>query len=188
MVWGNELDNISQRKNEESIRVMDTPLVLTYIGADHLPLKMRASKIKKILAEHKEMDVNVLKRLPRAIASPLAIFPSETESGKYLMVLDLAAPNKGNVVLPIELNGSDGTNYEVNVALSAYTKSDEKTLVPKTEWYTNHFENKTGKNITPLYLNEKKLLAGITRTGSNCLILYTTQATSLRIVYQTKLI
>lgn len=156
-LWGSELDNLSKRKNEESIRVMDTPLVLTYIGADHLPLKMRTSKIKKILEEHKEIDINVLKRLPRAIASPLAIFPSETETGKYLMVLDLAGTNKGNVVLPIELNGSDGTSYEVNVALSAYTKSDEKTLVPKTEWYRNHFENKTGKNVTPLYLNEKKV-------------------------------
>lgn len=58
------------------VRVMTTPLVLKLVGAKLLPVEITTRNLSKILyGKHAgDMDLSIMKQLPRALADPGMIF------------------------------------------------------------------------------------------------------------------
>lgn len=141
---------------------------------------MRVSKLRKIIyQDHPDVDVDILKGLPNAMADPIAILQSNTVIGRPIIILELTTKN-GNIIVPIELGGTIN-HTKGNIAVNAYPKGDNGKI--SKSWYDKRFKGEVGN--TPLYLNEKKSPSGTQPTGSNCHRGNTTSVIILMSVYQT---
>ena len=159
---------------------MKTPIVMQKTGMTPLKILMRVSKLRKIIyQDHPDVDVDILKGLPNAMADPIAILQSNTVIGRPIIILELTTKN-GNIIVPIELGGTIN-HTKGNIAVNAYPKGDNGKI--SKSWYDKRFKGEVGN--TPLYLNEKKSPSGTQPTGSNCHRGNTTSVIILMSVYQT---
>ena len=151
--------------NSVYVDIMTSPLVMSYCGANIVPIRMKTGKLKRILfsAEkgHKDITPEILKQLPEAMADPVAITPSNTNPGSFVIITELKSDTGMNVTVPIELVGTHNGNYEANIALSVYTRTNRETGQVHPEWYQGVFEgwaNSYPKNNDVMYYaNEKKI-------------------------------
>lgn len=163
--WGKTVDKLKRLPNSGYVDIMTTPLVMSYCGANIVPIRMKTGKLKRILfsAEkgHKDITPEILKQLPEAIADPVAITPSNTNPGSFVIITELKSDTGMNVTVPIELVGTHNGNYEANIALSVYTRTNRETGQVHPEWYQGVFEgwaNSYPKNNDVMYYaNEKKI-------------------------------
>lgn len=115
------------------VYVMDTPKVLTDLGLRKLPLLMTAKhiyttardggKYKKV--NYHDLGADLLKQIPGAMESPVAVMESATKGDSVVMVLELFDKNKNPVIVSVKLDGFG--NYEMveieaNVITSVYGK------------------------------------------------------------------
>lgn len=171
--WGKTVDKLKRLPNSGYVDIMTTPLVMSYCGANIVPIRMKTGKLKRILfsAEkgHKDITPEILKQLPEAMADPVAITPSNTNPGSFVIITELKSDTGMNVTVPIELVGTHNGNYEANIALSVYTRTNRETGQVHPEWYQGVFEgwaNSYPKNNDVMYYaNEKKSLAGMPTPG-----------------------
>lgn len=163
--WGKTVDKLKRLPNSGYVDIMTTPLVMSYCGANIVPIRMKTGKLKRILfsAEkgHKDITPEILKQLPEAMADPVAITPSNTNPGSFVIITELKSDTGMNVTVPIELVGTHNGNYEANIALSVYTRTNRETGQVHPEWYQGVFEgwaNSYPKNNDVMYYaNEKKI-------------------------------
>jgi|GEM_PF-4819332 len=147
--------------SRQEITVMQTPLVLTLLGAKHLPLKINNGKLLKILSEHSSMTPELLMEIPKALADPIAIFPSATGGKDSLVFLtDLKDNNGASVLSAVYLDQRNGT---INKIASAYPKIDRKNN-PKNQWFRDQIQEAIN-NGSPLYVNTVKAQQWTNDTG-----------------------
>lgn len=136
------------------VKVMHTPLVLQLIGARDLPIKIKYSDLYKIALD-KHLDsksVENVKKLPRKMADPIAIFRSATREDSYVLMLELESEAGSTYVASVAIDKieNDG-GFEINLLTSAYGRGEKK---PNDKWFANQVEN---GNL--LYVNTKKARA-----------------------------
>lgn len=136
------------------VKVMHTPLVLQLIGARDLPIKIKYSDLYKIALD-KHFDsksVENVKKLPRKMADPIAIFRSATREDSYVLMLELESDTGATYVASVAIDKieNDG-GFEINLLTSAYGRGEKK---PNDKWFANQVEN---GNL--LYVNTKKARA-----------------------------
>ena len=136
------------------VKVMHTPLVLQLIGARDLPIKIKYSDLYKIALD-KHFDsksVENVKKLPRKMADPIAIFRSATREDSYVLMLELESDTGATYVASVAIDKieNDG-GFEINLLTSAYGRGEKK---PNDKWFANQAEN---GNL--LYVNTKKARA-----------------------------
>lgn len=150
--WYEQLKNLKQYNPGQYLEVMKTPIVMQKTGMAPLKILMRVSKLRKIIyQDHPDVDVDILKELPNAMADPIAILQSNTVIGRPIIILELSTKN-GNIIVPIELGGTIN-HTKGNIAVNAYPKGDNGKI--SKSWYDKRFKGEVGN--TPLYLNEKKI-------------------------------
>ncbi len=94
-----------------------TPDVLVKLGFANQPLLMRNSKIKEILNDHSDMDVDLIKKIPGAVADPVMILKSKTHPKESVVVLTDITTSKGHMIIPVWVS-QDGTYLDVEIGKS----------------------------------------------------------------------
>ncbi|MDD6396799.1 MAG: LPD5 domain-containing protein, partial [Selenomonadaceae bacterium] len=146
--WNTPTDTV---KSGDTLKVMDTPLVLQLIGAKYLPMNIRRSKIEAIKNKHPEMTQDVLSELPNNLADPMFIFKSTSYPGRYIIALELKDKSGVNVVVPVIFDEKDG-RVEINRIATAYGKDGGKKAKTNYKWFTDNIEN--GNTV---YINKEKV-------------------------------
>jgi|GEM_PF-3445563 len=115
------------------IPIGETGAVLRAMGARALPLTIAAGTIRKdTRAGGHGVPVELLKRLPSALADPLMVFDSATQPDAFVVVTALEYDRKP-LVAAVHLNEQAG-RYEVNRVASVYGK-DHPAVV--AQWMQN---------------------------------------------------
>lgn len=147
--------------SRQEITVMQTPLVLTLLGAKHLPLKINNGKLLKILSEHSTMTPDDLINLPMGLADPITIFPSATGGKDSLVFLtDMKDKHGASILAAVYIDQRNGT---INKIASAYPKIDRKNN-PKNQWFRDQIQEAMN-NGSPLYVNTVKAQQWTNDTG-----------------------
>jgi len=161
--WSNVIDNhLNGQPITGSVKLMDSPMVLQLVNAVG-EIDINPSVIKKALnGKHVgQMDVEVLKQLPKKIANPIAIFKNydpvtkQVIPNEYVVVLDAYANNKQGI-------NASGENIQVviknttvfNGRKKTWQANKIKTITPRrnANWYINQLNN---GNL--VYWNTKKI-------------------------------
>ena len=160
--WGESVENVLLGNITEGtdIKVMTTPLVLTFAGAKTLPIYMRAEKINTVINGIHAVDKNIVKQIPQAIADPIAIFTSKTRPQDSIVVMtELIDADGGTVIAAIALDKKQ-YGYDINFLSSIYAKKDDQTKIPKNQWFADQI-----KNGLLVYMNTKKSSEWTNQTG-----------------------
>ena len=152
--WGKSVDSfidgtISTRKSVTMLK--QTPLVLQMLGAKNLPVNTTYGVLKKVLVDKHKLPPETVKQVPEAMADPVMVFKSATQSGDLVMMLELKDQHGATVIVPIALEAVTPEGYTVNLATSVYGKGDEKAGRPNNQWFINQIQD---GNL--LYQNKKK--------------------------------
>lgn len=120
-VWKEELKKVfrNELEGDSFVTIMRTPLALQLVGARDLPVKIKVSKLRRILKDHPNMSKDTLRQLPRAMTDPMIIFKSQTVQGRLVVALTLKDNDGVNVVVPMELDSTDGA-LDANIVTSAF--------------------------------------------------------------------
>ena len=113
---------------------------------------------------HPEMTPELLKELPGGLADPIAIFKSDTRPNSFVVMLDLVDAGGATVIVPVEINAVGQHESVVNIAKTAFAKTDPSTGAANHEWFAE--QTKKG-NLR--YINEEKLNHWRSYAGSNSL-------------------
>lgn len=143
------------------IFVSKTPEVLIEIGFRDMALLMKSSKISEILEKHKEMSLDIIKKIPNAIENPLLILKSKTNPNDSVVVISEIITEKGSLIIPVWMN-VEGQYYDIelekvksdkfNFVASAYGRNIRTLL----EYATNnneilYFDNSQMKKVSQLF-------------------------------------
>lgn len=145
----------NELKRTDTVKVMDTPAVMTLVDAELLPVEISVDNLNKVLTgKHKnEMSPETVKQLPRALTDPVMIldtYDGPNGEKRRIAVLELTDNNGNTVVAPFELK-KKLTHYEINELKSVYGKNEKNS----TAFNKKFFEEKI-KNGEVLYVNNKK--------------------------------
>ena len=145
----------NELKRTDTVKVMDTPAVMTLVDAELLPVEISVDNLNKVLTgKHKnEMSPKTVKQLPRALTDPVMIldtYDGPNGEKRRIAVLELTDNNGNTVVAPFELK-KKLTHYEINELKSVYGKNEKNS----TAFNKKFFEEKI-KNGEVLYVNNKK--------------------------------
>ncbi len=176
--WGDTVEDIltdpsvTERSSKQAY-VMQTPLVLTLVGADRHQLTINKNKLAasadSIQNKHKTVTLQDVKDIPPAIIDPIAVIesaPSATHSGK-LILTEMQDENGASIIVPVHLDyegkaaiaGTDAVNKIASVYPMAETKGKKKGM-PKNDWFRNQaLEGRL------LYINTDKAAQWFERTG-----------------------
>ena len=129
-----EVLNGTYPKRDMLVVSEQTPPILQEIGLKNLPITMTQKHLytmshsdgKYENANYHDIDIDVIKQLPQALANPLNVLKSDTKSDSIVVVTELADKNDNIIVASIKIDGK-GTIQDVrldtNVMTSAYGKS-----------------------------------------------------------------
>jgi len=145
-------DTVSGKGQPDSyVNVMTTPLVLSLVGADVLPVQMRRQKLLDVMNKH-GLSSDVLKKIPAALADPIMVFKSDLKAkGESLVVmLDLTDDDGATIIAALHLDVVPGRNmYAMNRLASVYGKKD--AVENRDAWFVEQIEKGNAK-----YINKKK--------------------------------
>ncbi len=101
---------------------------------------------------HPNIDADMPKQLPAALADPIAAFGSSTVSGRLAFMMDVKDANGATVVMPVRLDAVIGSN-KADIRLVAPACGKENNGIPDNGWFETQ-----AKNL--LCVNRKKKRAG----------------------------
>lgn len=134
----------------EQLLVMDTPLVVSMLGAEQLPIRTRLKVLKKVLDEKHDLPPDVAKQLPSAIADPVMVLASATQPGSFVLVLDLVDQHSATVNVAIHLEKTAG-GFVTNDLSTAFGRKHADGTTPDDMWFIDQMT--AGR---ALYVNEEK--------------------------------
>ena len=122
--------------NSTHLKLMDTPSLLQEAGLPNLPILMTAQHLKKIIATTGHgLDVEVVKKLPEYISSPVMIADSLTRPEDSVVIITEATDSENRpVIAAILLNGTgriDGNHIDANIMTSAYGRNNFQSFLDR---------------------------------------------------------
>ena len=95
-------------------------------------VRIDATKLKSIVAEHTEMTLDVIKALPDLLNDPILVLDSKTVKGRLVLLGEVYANGKP-VMMAIEINpttrSGSATYVDVIKVASAYTRRNTQALI-----------------------------------------------------------
>ncbi|MBQ9797855.1 MAG: hypothetical protein IJW50_09060 [Clostridia bacterium] len=137
-LYRNRIDSWDRKTQGFSFVIGDTSGVLSNIeiGGKKIgnkQVRIDASKIKTILAEHSDMTIDAIKDLPRLIDDPLLILDSKTVSGRLVLVGEIYGTNGRPVIVALEIypTAKNNTSFYDNIIkiASAYPRKNLQNLI-----------------------------------------------------------
>lgn len=169
--WEKTVDGIVAEGRVPSSPVLmlkQTPLVFQLLGTD--TVTGRAAAEGGIYAAphvfdgtHPNMTPEMWKQIPRAMTDPIAVFDSDSPTGRakgdLVFMLEVQDANGATVVVPVALNVKGKSKAHINIVKSAYAK--EKNGKPSSAWFVKQAQ----KNAR--YINGQKWAFRASAPGSN---------------------
>lgn len=120
----------------------NTPKILQDIGLNDLPITLTQRHLKTIMnasgeykgANYHNLGVDLVKQLPQAIANPLNVLKSNTDSNSIVVITELADKQDRPVIASIKIDGRGQINnieIDTNVLTSAYGKDNYDSFMKK---------------------------------------------------------
>ncbi len=135
--------------NSTHLKLSGTPKLLLDAGLPRLPILMTAKHLKKIVsAGGHGIDVDVVKKLPEYISSPVMIADSFTRTDSIVIVTEAIDSENRPVIAAIMLNGVGRWNkahISANIMTSAYGRNNFQS-----------FLNRLAESESVLYWDKKK--------------------------------
>ena len=149
----------------DSLIVSGTPKVLRDIGFNALPVTINQQHVDYALNGTKDADhslgESMLKQLPKALESPIAVINSDTEPNRVVAILGFTVNGK-NVVAPVQIDGFARLNtvrFDSNAIASVFGKGNVlKQLVTA-------INGETAGKKTLYYWDKKRALSLLQRAG-----------------------
>lgn len=149
----------------DSLIVSGTPKVLRDIGFNALPVTINRQHVDYALNGTKDADhslgESMLKQLPKALESPIAVINSDTEPNRVVAILGFTVNGK-NVIAPVQIDGFAKQNYiliDSNAIASIFGKGNVlKQLVTA-------INGETAGKKTLYYWDKKRALALLQWSG-----------------------
>lgn len=147
--------------------------VMALLGYDDFPVRVSESKIILGMENHPGMDVSAWANVPRWMQNPVAVFDSDSESGRLVFI----APElvSGRVVLIIVDPDQSMGSGEIHLLLNAY---DKTSRTPVEQWVSKGhlryidtkkspaFNDASGLQL-PRVSHQLRGSAGIVKTGKD---------------------
>lgn len=102
--------------------VSSVPEILRAFGARGQNVVMVASKLKKVISDHKELSPQDLMDLPHLIENPVFIIrqDDDKQTGDLMLVTDRTASNGDPIVVSIKRQGRDSSSRVATIAVTVY--------------------------------------------------------------------
>ena len=150
----------------DTLMIGGTPRVFQKIGFNALPFTINQKHVNYALNGTKDSDhalgMDLLKQLPKALETPVAIFESQTQPNRVVAIVDMKHNGK-SVVMPIEVDGY-GTQNDVsidsNAVVSVYAKDNAIT-----KQLNEAIQKENSGKMTVFYLNKIKAAALLQTAG-----------------------
>ena len=143
---------------------------LKFAGIEDLPIELSSRtlevKSSKDYKSNHPFDLNSVKNLPVAIQRPVAIFDSEYEDGRKVILTELNDGKGHSIIAVLGLRKLRGRNYaEVNSIISLYGKDSSVRIA---NWFDSKNPNGLGldKNLCR-WADTKKASEWLTNNASN---------------------
>lgn len=143
---------------------------LKFAGIEDLPIELSSRtlevKSSKDYKSNHPFDLNSVKNLPVAIQRPVAIFDSEYEDGRKVILTELKDGKGHSIIAVLGLRKLRGRNYaEVNSIISLYGKDSSVRIA---NWFDSKNPNGLGldKNLCR-WADTKKASEWLTNNASN---------------------
>jgi hypothetical protein len=125
---------------------------LLHGGVKNLPLEMSSRTLEtKSSTDYRHrhpFDLSDVRDLPRAINQPIAVFKSEYEDGKKVVLTELSDKEGNNFVCIIDVRQTRGRNVvSFNSVISLYPKDSAGRIA---KWFDSEFAGLTKKGEEPL--------------------------------------
>ena len=144
-----------KKHNGDLYKLMDMPLILEAISNQNMELSVYGSFFGHALKEeHHGMTLDIIRQFPAAMAEPMMILQSKNGKNKFVFVLDVKDSDGATVIVPVELEKIDKNHGIINVANSAYGKTQRDGIIPNDEWFIKNIDE---GNL--LYVDTKKSVA-----------------------------
>lgn len=140
----------------DTLVVGKTPEVFQKIGLTPLPMTYGTGHLKEVLNGTKkdhDFGIEVLKKVPEALESPVAIIASKTKPDSSIVaILDLSSGDKP-LFAAVEIDGYGKLNGELidsNAITSIHVRNNASSLL------SNAIENDTSDSINVFYVDKEK--------------------------------
>lgn len=170
--WFNNKEESSRKKS--FFIVGTTSEVLKKIGVKDTTITWDKSKIKKILNDHKEMTIDIIKDVPNVLENPIIVMQSKTRLNSITLLGEVYA-NGEPVMVAMQLRpeGKGGRLLNYVKISSAYVRNNIQNLIDTSELlYIDNNKKRTNNWLSACGL---QLPLGLTNYGLlNKITYYTT--------------
>ena len=131
--WQQSMLNMLRGRSasNEMLIVSSVPEILRAFGARGQNVVMVASKLKKVISDHKELSPQDLMDLPHLIENPVFIIRQhdDKQTGDLRLVTDRTASNGDPIVISIKRQGRDSSGQQSTILVTVYPKDRLKQTV-----------------------------------------------------------
>ena len=128
--WDRKTDGFAFVMGETPSYLSDLEVQGKKIGKKQV--RIDATKIKKIMQDHPEMTIEVIKHLPDLLNDPILVLDSKTVSGRLVLLGEVYAKEKP-VMMALEINPTTrsgaSTYVDVIKIASAYTRNNTQNMI-----------------------------------------------------------
>ena len=142
-----------------------TSEALKSIGVKDYDITWDKSKIKKIMNDHEEMTIDVIKNVPNVLENPVVVMQSKTRLDSITLLGEVYA-NGEPVMVAMQLSpsGKSGRLLNYSKISSAYVRSNLQDLLDTSDvLYVDPNKKRTNNWLSALGL---QLPVGLTKYGS----------------------
>lgn len=161
--WYN--NSIEFNKPGGFFKIGTTSSALQSIGVKNYDITWDKAKIKKILADHEEMTIDIVKTVPEVVENPVLVMQSKTRLNSITLFGEVYADGMP-VLVAIQLNPKSKKGKVLNFAkiASAYGKNDVQSMIDSSDiLYIDANKKRTDDWLSA---NRLQLPSGLTQYGS----------------------
>ena len=161
--WYNDKDSFARKGG--FFVVGRTSDALKSIGVKDYNITWDKSKIKKILNDHEEMTIDVIKNVPNVLEKPVIVMQSKTRFNSITLLGEVYANGEPVMVaMHLSPSGKQGRLLGYSKIASAYVRKDTQNLIDTSDiLYVDRNKKRTDKWLSACGL---QLPVGLTRYGS----------------------
>ncbi len=150
--FSSAIDAWDQNKTGFRFRVGTVSEPLRSVGVDPKEIYWDSSKIKRILSEHPQMTIDVIKQVPNILENPILVMESNTVSGRLTLFGEVYDSAGSPVLAVLELSpkSKNGRDLDIIMIASAYGKDGNlQNYISKSNiLYVDPNKNRTNRWLT----------------------------------------
>lgn len=145
--WEKYVSNLKHKPNRPSLLLKQTPLAMHLVGADFKELYVAPHAFDGLFPKeknnlnhniHLNIDDDVLKKIPQALADPVAVYRDNRNVDRFIFVTNITDKKGATLVIPVDFKGNTD-RAEINIILSVFAKNNKKDE-PSMNWFLEQAE------------------------------------------------